>query len=111
LRYFQIIGLLMYLASATRPDTSFALSKLSRFVLNSGDDHWRALERVLRYLKCSMSLGIHYTGYPIVLDSYCDVEMTLGKYPSGITITYTYPRRQNSTVVSLISTAGYGFTP
>jgi len=31
LRYYQIIGLLMYLASATRPDISFAVSKLSRF--------------------------------------------------------------------------------
>ena len=39
LRYSQIIGWLMYLASATRPDISFAVCKLSRFVSNSGDDH------------------------------------------------------------------------
>src|SRR5438876_11451373 len=35
LRYSQIIGSLMYLASATRPDISFAVCKLSRFVSNS----------------------------------------------------------------------------
>jgi hypothetical protein len=29
LRYSQIIGSLMYLASATRPDISFVISKLS----------------------------------------------------------------------------------
>ena len=46
----RIIGSLMYLASATRPDISFAISKLSRFVSNPGDDHWKALERVMRYL-------------------------------------------------------------
>jgi hypothetical protein len=74
LRYFQIIGSLMYLASATRPDISFAMSKLSRFVSNPGDDHWRALDRVLHYLKGTMSLGIHYTGYPTVLKGYCDVN-------------------------------------
>jgi hypothetical protein len=34
----------MYLASATRPDISFAVSKLSRFTSNSRDDHWRELE-------------------------------------------------------------------
>ena len=34
LRYSQMIGSLMYLASATRPDISFAMSKLSRFVSN-----------------------------------------------------------------------------
>ena len=32
LKYSQIIGSLMYLASATRPDISFVVSKLSRFV-------------------------------------------------------------------------------
>ena len=36
LRYSQIIGSLMYLASATRPDISFAVSKLSRFVSKPG---------------------------------------------------------------------------
>src|SRR5207237_110403 len=55
LRYSQIIGSLMYLASATRPDISFAMSKLSGFVSNLGDDHWRALERVMRYLKRTSS--------------------------------------------------------
>jgi hypothetical protein len=39
LRYSQIIISLMYLASATRPDISFAMSKLSRFTSNLGDDH------------------------------------------------------------------------
>jgi hypothetical protein len=47
MRYSQIIGSLQYLASATRPDISFAVSKLSRFVSNRGDDHWQALERVI----------------------------------------------------------------
>ena len=51
LRYSQIIGSLIYLASATRPDISFAVSKLSRFVSKPGDEHWKALERVLRHLK------------------------------------------------------------
>ena len=64
----------MYLASATRPDISFAVSKSSWFVSNPGDDHWCALERVLHYLKGTMSLGIHYTGYPTVLEGYCDAN-------------------------------------
>ncbi|XP_066164242.1 cytochrome P450 714B2 isoform X1 [Oryza sativa Japonica Group] len=72
LRYSQIIGSLMYLASATRPDISFAVSKLSRFVSNPGDDHWHALERVMCYLKGTMSYGIHYAGYPKVLEGYSD---------------------------------------
>ena len=72
LRDSQIIDSLMYLASATRPDISFAVSKLSRFVSNPGDDHWKALERVVHYLKGTMDYGIHYTGYPRVLEGYSD---------------------------------------
>ena len=37
-----------------------------------GDDHWHALERVMRYLKGTASYGIHYTGYPRVLEGYSD---------------------------------------
>jgi hypothetical protein len=74
LKYFQIIGSLQYLASATRPDISFAVSKLSQFVSNPGDDHWQALERVMHYLKGTVRYGIHYTGYPRVLEGYCDAN-------------------------------------
>ena len=72
LRYSQIIGSLMYLASATRPDIYFVVSKLSRYTSNPDDDHWRALERVLRYLKGTMSFGIHYSRHPVVLEGYSD---------------------------------------
>jgi hypothetical protein len=72
LRYSQIIGSLMYLASAMKPDISFAVSKLSRFVSNPGDDHWRSLERVMRYLKGTSNYGIHYSGNPKVLEGYSD---------------------------------------
>jgi hypothetical protein len=64
----------MYLASAIRPDISFAVGKLSQFVSNQGDNHWRALERVMRYLKGTVSYGIPYTGYPKVLEVYCDAN-------------------------------------
>jgi len=50
----------MYLASATRLDISFAVCKLKRFV-SPGDDHWKAPERVMHYLKSIMDYGIHYT--------------------------------------------------
>ena len=72
LRYSQIIGSLMYLACATRHDISFAVSKLSRFVANPGDDHWHALDRVMGYLKGIMSYGIHYTRFPRGYKGYSD---------------------------------------
>ena len=41
---------------------------------NSGDNHWRALERVMRYLKGPVIYGIHYTGYPKVLEGFYDAN-------------------------------------
>ena len=67
-----MIGSLMYLASATRPGISFAVSKLSRFMSNPGTDHWHALERVMCCLVGTMSYGIHYSGHPTVLEGYSD---------------------------------------
>ena len=72
LKYSQIIGSLIYLASATRLDISFAVSKLSRYTSNPSDEHWRALGRVLCYLKDTMSFGIHYSGHPAVFEEYND---------------------------------------
>jgi hypothetical protein len=72
LRYSPIIGSLIYLASATSPDISFVVSILSRFVSNPGDDHWHALERVMRYLKGTTNYRIHYFRNPKVLEGYSD---------------------------------------
>jgi hypothetical protein len=62
----------MYLASATRPDISFGLRKLSRFMPNHETYHWHALERVMRYLHGSMSYGIDYSSQHVVLEGYSD---------------------------------------
>jgi hypothetical protein len=74
LKYSQIIGSLMYLASATRSDISFAMSKLSRFMSNPGIDHWHALERVIFYICGTMSYEIHYSGHLVVLEGYSDTN-------------------------------------
>ena len=62
----------MYLACATKPDISYAVSKLSQFTSNQRDDHWKALERVCRYLRGTSDYRIHYSGYPPVLEGYSD---------------------------------------
>jgi hypothetical protein len=47
LKYSQIIGSLMYLSSATRPDISYAVCRLTRYSSSPRDRHWVALYRVL----------------------------------------------------------------
>ena len=74
LQYSQVIGSLMYLMNGTRPDIAYLVSRLSRYTSNSGKDHWEALVRVLRYLKYTMTYGLHYTKYPPVLEGYSDAN-------------------------------------
>jgi hypothetical protein len=62
----------MYLASATRLDISFAVSKLSRFMSNPRTENLHDLERVMRYLHGTMSYRIHYSGQHAVLEGYSD---------------------------------------
>jgi len=45
--YASVIGNLMYLQNCTRP----AIRTLERYQSNPGMDHWKAAEKVLRYLQ------------------------------------------------------------
>jgi hypothetical protein len=74
LRYSQIIGSLMYLASTIRSDIAYAVSKMIWFVANKGSEHWHALERVMRYVVGTMSYRIHYSGDPKVSEGYSDAN-------------------------------------
>ena len=72
--YAQAIGSLMYVMNCTRPDIAYAVSKLNRYISNPGLDHWKAIVRVLRYLKYTQNYGLHYSKYPAVLEGYCDAN-------------------------------------
>jgi len=48
--YRQLIGSLMYLVN-TRPDISFVVNSLSRFMVDPQRVHWIAVNHVLHYLR------------------------------------------------------------
>ncbi|XP_043721029.1 uncharacterized protein LOC122668546 [Telopea speciosissima] len=73
-RYYQIIGSVSYLMNNTRPDIALAIGKLSQFTHNPGEEHWHAINRLMRYLKDTMNYGLHYSGIPVVLEGYCDAN-------------------------------------
>lgn len=55
--YRCTLGELQYL-SFTRPGISYAVNKLSQFMHAPTDEHWKAVKRVLWYLKQTASSGI-----------------------------------------------------
>lgn len=67
--YRELIGALMYLSVATRPDITHAVSYLSQFNSCYSDIHWKAAKRVLRYLKGTDNIGLSYvcsSNYPVM---------------------------------------------
>lgn len=59
--YRELVGSLMYLAIATRPDISFSLSYASQYLENPSVAHWNALKRILKYVKGTASHGIKFS--------------------------------------------------
>ena len=53
-------GSLNYLATISRPDIAYAVSKLSQFNNRPTPEHYQAVKRVMRYLKGTSSLAITY---------------------------------------------------
>ena len=59
--YREVVGSLMYLMICTRPDISYAVTQLSKFLNCHGPIHHAAAIRVLRYVKGTRDYGLIYS--------------------------------------------------
>ena len=51
--YSSAVGSLMYAMVCSRPDLSYAVSAVSRYMANPGKEHWKAVQWIFRYLRNS----------------------------------------------------------
>ena len=58
--YQQQVGSLIYLAINTRPDISFAVNRCARYMANPNQSHFRALDRIWKYLCQYPDFGLYY---------------------------------------------------
>ena len=72
-RCAALVGSLLYLSTMTRPDISFAVGVLSRFMSCPAKAHMRAANSVLRYLCGTTRLGVAY-GISEPLQGYVDAD-------------------------------------
>ena len=64
LPYCAVVGKCMYLSTCTRPDISYAVRELARFMSNYGEKHFEAAKHLLRYLQGTRSRGLVYGNTP-----------------------------------------------
>ncbi len=75
--YRTVVGLLLYLSTHTRPDISYAVGWLSRFLEAPTSVQWLVVKRVLRYLRGTTHLGVCFgkaRQLPFHLLAYCDAD-------------------------------------
>ena len=88
--YTRVIGSLMYLTNCTRPDLVHAVNVLSRCTSNPGHTHWKAITRVLNYLRYTKDFGLHYGKEPAVLEGYSDANWISDSKNSKSTSGYVF---------------------
>ena len=72
--YRQAIGSLLYLATATRPDISWIVSKLSQYLEKPSEEHIKAVKRVFRYLKGTKAVKLTFSPTNGQLIGYTDSD-------------------------------------
>jgi transposase InsO family protein len=61
--YREAIGSLLFLSIASRPDISYAVNVLSRYISNPSFEHVVQLKRIIRYLMKTKDVCIKYQGH------------------------------------------------
>ena len=73
--YPVIVGMLMYLATNSRPDIAFAVHQCARFTHCPKSSHATAVKRILRYLQGTKTKGITLTpSDTLSIDCYVDAD-------------------------------------
>jgi Reverse transcriptase (RNA-dependent DNA polymerase) len=104
----RLVGKIQWLAVMTRPDITYAVSRLASVANRPSEGAWTAIKRLLRYLRGTVEMGLTYGGSE-PLRGYSDAnwaEGESGKATTGIVFTmnggpiHWYSRRQNIVALS-----------
>ena len=58
--YSSVVGSLMYAMVCSRPDLSYVVSAVSRYMTNLGKEHWKAVQWIFKYLHSSTDVCLHF---------------------------------------------------
>ncbi|GAA0168207.1 transmembrane signal receptor [Lithospermum erythrorhizon] len=74
IEYVKIIGSVMFLMNCARPDNAYVVSRLSLYTHNPSSSHWTTLHCLLKYLKGTSNVCLHFRKFSAVLEEYCDAN-------------------------------------
>lgn len=72
--YRQLIGSLLFLSVVSRPDITYTVAVLSRYLERPKQIHVNAAKRVIKFLKGTMNQGIRYSAKEMEIYGYSDAD-------------------------------------
>jgi len=72
--YLTMVGSIMYAATATCPDVTFAIQHLSQFNCNLGNAHWTTAQHIIQYLYATRTQSLVFGGLDINLTAWVDSD-------------------------------------
>lgn len=94
-KYMEAAGALIYLSTQTRPDISYAVSKISEKMQRPTVADWTAAKKIFRYLNGTKDYGIVYQGSTEKIEAYADAD-------------YGGDRKERKSRSGMVVKAGYG---
>jgi len=89
--YASLVGAIMYTMTCTQLDVAHALGVTSRYQANSGEEHWKVVKTILKYLRRTKNQFLIYGHSELKLKSYADASFQSNvddaKYISGYVFT------------------------
>ena len=77
--YASAVGAIMYTMTCTRPDVAYALSVASRYQANPGEEHWKVVKTILKYLRRTKDQFLIYGESELKLKGYTDASFASDK--------------------------------
>ncbi|CAM0870358.1 unnamed protein product [Alopecurus aequalis] len=72
--YSSAVGSLMYAMVCSRPDLSYAMSLVSRYMANPGKEHWKVVQWIFRYLRGTSNACLNFGKTGEGLKGYVDSD-------------------------------------
>ncbi|KAG8498762.1 hypothetical protein CXB51_005210 [Gossypium anomalum] len=72
--YSSAVGSLMYAMVCSCPDLSYAVSAVSRYMVNPGKEHWKVIQWILRYLRGTTDVCLQFGRTEDGVTGYVDAD-------------------------------------
>jgi len=103
--YRELVGSLLWIARATRPDILYAVNQLAQHVQSPDNTHIKAGKRIVSYLHTTINVNITYYRTPTLqLEAYADADF------AGENEQNDQPMRSTSGILILFNNSGIIFS-